>query len=262
MGGGGSQTTEQTFNMSALNKSIFNQITNNTQSLSASQNNVQKMEVDIGEMGPECKVNLGQKIDATLQTSTVMSPQTIAETKDIVQNDLEASAQAALEKTTEAGNLQFGDKQNMRQNINQEITNIVEKTFETNNLNETISSMVNVQDGKLTIKKCNGKLDFTQNVVAELIAEAITESLTSAISENDTLNKLSGDASGELKTKNKGIADIVSKIFAGLTGWMLYVAIACVCCVCVIVLGATMFMLSPGGQKVANAGAGRIGRGF
>ena len=258
MGGGGSQTIEQTFNMSALNKSIFNQITTNTQTLSASQDNVQTMEVNIGEMGPKCDVNLGQEIDATVQTSTVMSPTTIAETKDKVQSDLQASAQAALEKTTEMGNLQFDDKQNLKQNINQEITNIVEKTFETNNLNETLTEAVNVQEGKLNIKKCNGKLNFNQNIVAELMAEAITNALTSAISENDTLNKLAADASGKLKSENKGLADIISKIFAGLTGPILYIAIACVICVCVVMLGGTLFMLSPGGQKVANAGASRM----
>ena len=34
MGGGGSQTIEQTFNLSAVNKSIFEQVTTNTQKVS------------------------------------------------------------------------------------------------------------------------------------------------------------------------------------------------------------------------------------
>lgn len=251
MGGGGSQSIEQTFNMETLNKSIFTQITTNQQSLSASMNNQQKVEVIIGEMGPKCKVNVGQKIDATSKSSAVMSPTTIAETKDTVQTELEASAQAALEKTTEAGNFQFGDDQDVSQTINQEITNIVEKTFETNNLNEVISQMVNIQEGKLQIQKCNGKIDFTQDIVADLMAEAITESLTSAISDNETLSKLSADAGATAKTENKGIADIVGS----LTGWLMYLAICCVACVLILGVAGVAIALSPAGQKGVSAAA-------
>ena len=48
MGGGGSQTIEQTFNLSAVNKSIYNQVTKNTQKVSGSQTNIQKMSLNIG----------------------------------------------------------------------------------------------------------------------------------------------------------------------------------------------------------------------
>lgn len=258
MGGGGSQTVEQTFNMKALNKSIFNQITTNQQSLSASVDNTQNMEVDIGEMGEKCNITLGQTIDATSKSSAVMSPKTIAATKDTVQTELEASAQAALEKTTEMGNFQFGDEQDMKQNVTQEIKNIVEKTFETNNINTVVSKMVNVQNGKLKIEKCNGKIDLQQDIVAELMAEAITESLTSAISDNETLSSLVGNTDADVKTENKGLSDV----FKSLSGPMLYAIIGSVVCVCVVVLALLAAMLSPAGQsatgKFANAGASRM----
>lgn len=267
MGGGGSQTVEQTFNMKALNKSIFNQITTNQQTLSASMDNKQSVFFDIVEMGKDCDVDITQEINANLQSSAVMSPTTIAETKDQVKNDLKASGEAALEKETEAGNFQFGDKQAMNTKINQEVENIVEKTFETKNLNETVSKMVNVQEGRIKIGYCNGKLKLNQNIVAELMAEAITESLTSAISDNETLNSLAGDSKSKGKTTNKGLADIVGTFFAGITGPLKYLMIACVICVCVICLGGTVFLLSPSGQKssetLASAGASRLkGRPF
>ena len=47
MGGGGSQTVNQTFNMDVLNKSIMTTITNNQQSLSAAMNNIQKVKVAV-----------------------------------------------------------------------------------------------------------------------------------------------------------------------------------------------------------------------
>lgn len=255
MGGGGSQTIEQTFNMDVINKSVFNQITNNQQSLSAAMNNIQKVEVNIGEMGPKCDVTLGQKIDATSQSSATMSPKTIAETKDQVQNDLQAAAQAAVEKTTEMGNMQFGDEQNVSQEVNMAIENVVEKTFETNNLNEVISEMVNMQDGLLNIKKCNGKLDFQQNIVANLMAEAITSSLTSAISENETLSALHASASGAAKTENKGLQGLITGIIDSASGPMMIGIVASVICVCVIVIAAAMFAMSPAGQNMGRAAA-------
>ena len=262
MGGGGSQTIEQTFNMDVLNESITTTITNNQQSLSTAMSNIQKVTVRIGNMGPKCDVKIGQKIDATSQSSAVMEPTTINEAKSVVENNLAASAAAAMEKVTEAGNLQFGDKQDMEQTVNMAIENVVENTFETNNLTEIISEMINLQEGDLEVKNCNGKLDFSQDVVANLMAEAITKSLTTNISNNETLNSLHAAVSGEQKTENKGIADIVDSIGEALAGPLKYLIIACVVCVCVVCLALLAFSLSPAGQssatKFANAGASRM----
>jgi len=262
MGGGGSQTIEQTFNMDVVNKSIMNTITNNQQSLSASMNNIQKVLVRVRNMGPKCDITLGQKIDATSQSSAVMSPTTINEAKTAVENDLAASAAAAMEKVTEAGNMQVGDEQDLEQEVNMAIENIVENTFETNNLTEVISEMINLQEGDIEIVNCNGKLDFQQDVVASLMAEAITKSLTTNISNNETLNSLHAAVSGEQKTENKGIADIVDSVGEAVAGPLKYFIIACVVCVCVVCLALLAFALSPAGQssatKFANAGASRM----
>jgi hypothetical protein len=250
MGGGGSQTVNQTFNMDVVNKSLMTTITNNQQSLSAAMNNIQKVKVRVGNMGPDCDMKIGQKIDASSQSSATMSPTTVNEAKTVISNELVASAAAAMEKTTEAGNLQFGDKQNMNQEVNMAIENVIENTFETNNLNEVIAEMVNLQEGDLEIKNCNGKLDFSQDIVATLMAEAITDSLTQNIADSETLNKLKAATEGSQKTENKGIADIVAKV----TGPMKYAIIASVCCVCVLVLGLVAMFLSPAGQNMGREG--------
>lgn len=250
MGGGGSQTVNQTFNMDVVNKSLMTTITNNQQSLSAAMNNIQKVKVRVGNMGPDCDMKIGQKINASSQSSATMSPTTINEAKTVISNELVASAAAAMEKTTEAGNLQFGDKQNMNQEVNMAIENVIENTFETNNLNEVIAEMVNLQEGDLVVRNCNGKLDFSQDIVATLMAEAITDSLTQNIADSETLNKLKAATEGSQKTENKGIADIVSKV----TGPMKYAIIASVCCVCVLVLGLVAMFLSPAGQNMGREG--------
>ena len=263
MGGGGSQTIEQTFNMDVVNKSVMKTITNNQQSVSAAQENVQRLDVDFGFIGKGCKATIGQTIDASSTSSTEMSPVTINEAKTAVTNDLAASAAAAMEKVTEAGNLQFGDKQDMEQEVNMAIENVVENTFETNNLNEVISTMVNIQEGRIKIGSCiGGDVDINQNITARLMAEAVTKSLTTNISNNETLNALHAAVAGEQKTENKGIADIVDSIGEAIAGPMKYLIIACVVCVCVVCLALLAFALSPAGQssatKFANAGASRM----
>jgi hypothetical protein len=230
MGGGGSQTINQTFNMDVVNENLFKSITTNQQSLSSAMRNIQKIKVKVDGMGPECDIKIGQKIDATSQSSATMSPTTITSAKDSVQSDLSASASAAMAKVTEAGNMQFGDEQDMNQTVNMAVTNVI------------------------------GKIDFSQDIVATLMAEAITNSLTSAISENETLNSLHATTSGDQSSENKGIADIVDS----LLGPMKYAVIASVVCCCLVVLLVLMVALSPAGQKatgnLGSAGAARMKR--
>tara|TARA_R110002153_G_C13287337_1_gene494619 strand:+ start:1134 stop:1937 length:804 start_codon:yes stop_codon:yes gene_type:complete len=263
MGGGGSQTINQTFNMDVVNENLFKSITTNQQSLSASMKNIQKIKVKVDGMGPECDIKIGQTIDATSQSSATMSPQTITAAKDSVQNDLSASASAAMAKVTEAGNMQFGDEQDMNQTVNMAVTNVIDKVFETNNLTEVISEMIALQEGDLEVRNCNGKIDFSQNIVATLMAEAITKSLTSAISENETLSALSASTSGDQSSENKGIADIVDSIGAIFSGPMMYGIIASVVCCCLLIVLLVVMGLSPAGQKATGnlsaAGAARMG---
>jgi hypothetical protein len=263
MGGGGSQTINQTFNMSAVNKSIFNQITKNTQTLATSMNNIQKATINLGLMKSGCTANIGQTIDATSTLSGKMAPQTIAETKDVVSAQMQASAQAAIEKATQAGNFQFGDKQNVNTNVNMAIENVIEKTFSTENLNEVYAEVVNLQEAQVNVKVCDGELNFDQNIVAQLTASAITESLTSAVSDNEVLSSLHAASSGGLKSENKGFAELIDSLFAGLTGPAKYAIIASVVCCCLLVLVMIVIGLSPAGQSATKnlgaAGASRLG---
>ena len=263
MGGGGSQTISQTFNMSAVNKSIFNQITKNTQTLATTMNNIQKAKISLGVMKSGCTANIGQTIDATTTLSGKMAPQTIAETKDVVSAQMQASAQAAIEKATQAGNFQFGDKQNVNTNVNMAIENVIEKTFSTENLNEVYAEVVNVQDAEVNVKVCDGELNFDQSIVAQLTASAVTESLTSAISDNEVLSSLHAASSGGLKSENTGLASFATAFFEGFTGPVRYAIVAAVLCCCLLVIAMVAIGLSPAGQSatanLGKAGASRLG---
>jgi hypothetical protein len=119
MGGGGSQTIEQTFNLSAVNKSIYEQVTTNTQKVSASSTNIQSLGLNVKGSMIGCPFNATQKISSETQTDVSMVPETILAMKNEITTEMQAGAQAAIEKSTEAGNMQFGDDQNVKQETEQ-----------------------------------------------------------------------------------------------------------------------------------------------
>lgn len=250
MGGGGSQTIEQTFQTDILNEVIFEQITTNQNSLSSTVDNRQQIDFKLdGNMGPNCEINFNQKINATNTSSVVMSPETIGAATTAAQNQLEIAAQAAAERATELGNFQFGDRQNVSQNVLTEIENVIKSTFKTENINNLVANLIAIQDGELHIKgDCNGKIDFSQDIVATLAAEAITNSLTSAIADNTILNDLHASTQADLKMENKGFADIIKS----LTGpWIAAIAGSVLLCCCIFLV-LVIFLMSPGGQNVSR----------
>jgi len=270
MGGGGSQTIEQIFNLSAVNKSIYEQITTNTQKVSQSSANIQTITLNVkgGMIG--CPFSASQKISSNKQIDVSMIPETVLAMKNEITTEMQAGAQAAIEKATEAGNLQFGDEQDVKQEINMAIENVVDTTITTKNLSEVISSYVNIQDEGLNVGgdlDCLGyEINFAQEITEKIATKAIMTSLTDALIENKTINNFKSNLDASQKTENKGLADIIAKFFEGITGPIKYALIACVLMICIVIIGLTLFLLSPAGQNstrtIANAGAKKLGGPF
>lgn len=269
MGGGGSQTINQSFNMSAINKSIFESITENRAAAVASGAVVQNLKVVMRNVRG-CASNFNQKVQSTVTSTSELLSQNETEIKNAITNEMQASVQAQIEKATEMGNFQFGDKQNVNQDVTMEIQNIVENTIKTVNENESTAESVVVQGGELIIDgydcREGGDINWSQDVHAQVIAKAITTALTNAIASSEVMNQLSAAAGADLKSENKGLADLVGTLFEGLTGPMKYGIIASVVCCCLLVLVMIVIGLSPAGQKATGnlsaAGAARLSRRF
>jgi len=258
------QNIEQTFNMSNVNKSVFEQITKNTQETAASQANIQNMRVVMRNVRG-CTTNLNQTIDAETQSSSEFSAETITEIKNAITTEMKASADAAMERSTQLGDLSSllsDSDQNIQQTVNMEIENIVENTITTENVNKTIAEQVSIQNGQLIIDgydcREGGQIDFSQNITAKLAADAVTGAITKAASENKVLAALAADASGSTSSKGGGFAELVDSIGAALSGPFMYIAI----CVVVMIIAALIFLLSPAGQNssrtMSTAAARRI----
>jgi hypothetical protein len=256
MGGGGSQTINQSFNMSAINKSIYEQVTKNKASAAASGAVVQNLEVVMRNVRG-CSSSFGQKVDSTVTATSTLMAEVQTEIKNAITNEMQASVQAQIEKATQAGNFQFGDKQNVNQEVTMEIENIIENSIETVNENESKAESVVVQGGRLIIDgydcREGGDINWNQDVHAQVLATALTSTLSKSISDSVVLNKLSAAASGSAKTENKGIADIFGALFAGMFG----PGIASSVCICLIILlPVIMGAIKPKGGGGGNYGGG------
>ena len=263
MGGGGSQTINQAFDMSAMNQSIYEQITKTQASAAASQATIQNLRITFDNIDG-CTIDGSQSINAEAISASELTSQTTTEIKNAVTNEMQAAVQAQIEKATEMGNLQFGDEQNVNQEVNLEIQNIVDNTIVTETMNEAIAEQVTIQNNEVQFQNCkDSDLDFSQNVTAKVASKVITTALQDAIASSEVMNSLSAKAGADLKSENKGLSDLVGTFFEGLTGPAKYAIIASVVCCCLLVLVMIVLGLSPAGQSATKnlgaAGASRLG---
>jgi len=269
MGGGGTQTINQAFDLSAINQSIYEQTTTNKNTSLASQTSIQTMTVALdGARG--CDVNVTQTIDAEATASSTLNNTQATEIKNAITTEMTAAVGAQIEKATEAGNMQFGDKQNVNQDVTLEIQNIVDNSVVIENINNAVAEQVSIQDQIITVRNIDctegGGLNFSQDIIAQVVADIVTTNLTDNIAASDMMNSLSAAADASQKTENKGIADIVDSIGNAFSGPLKYAMIASVVCCCMIVVLIVVMALSPAGQKgmgnFSKAGVARMGRKF
>jgi hypothetical protein len=265
MGGGGDQRINQAFNISSMNQSIFQQTTTNKSESIASQANIQTMRLNMRNV-VGCTTTVTQTVNATASSSSQLNNTQVTAIKNAITNEMTAAVQAQVDKVTEAGNFQFGDKQNVNQELNLAVTNIVENVINIENINTAIAEQVSIQDGVYTIDgydcTLGGSINYSQDITAQVVATLVTNNLVDAIASSDILNQLDAAADAAAKTENKGIADIIGTFFEGLTGPMKYAMIASVVCCCMIIVLVMVMALSPAGQKGMTNMSGAAARRF
>ena len=274
MGGSGGETNqsiENTFNFKALNENITNIITNNSSTTSASGANIQGMKVNFGQI-IGCDVNLSQRITSKTMAASDFTVEEITDLRTAITNDMQASAASALEKNSQMGSelgaLVSGDSNmEIKTEVDMEIKNIVKNNITTTNVNNTVAEQVNIQDGELNVQfyDCsdgNAKLDFSQDIMAEVKATSIMNILKESVASNEMLNKMAATADSSASQKQGGVAEIADSVFGGIAGIIgtsqegaQVASAASVCCVCVLVLGGVAVALSPAGQNAGRAAA-------
>ncbi len=277
MGGSGGTTSssiENTFNMSAVNQSIYNEINKTATTTTASGTNIQDLTLNIMNLDG-CSVQTGQKITAKTMSSSEFNDSKTTNIKNAITTELQAAASTALEQNSQMGSelgaLVSGNS-NMEINteVDMEIKNLVENNITTNNLTSTVSEQINIQDGELSVKRydCtvgNATLNFSQDVVSVVKAESVMSVLKEAIANNQMLNKMAASADSTAKLSMGGYAQIADSVFGGIADIVGVSqqgaqagSLASVCCVCVLVLGWVAVALSPAGQNAGRAAASKF----
>lgn len=274
--GAGSSTTqkvENTFNMSAINNIVFEQMTTNKASATASGANIQNLKVVLRNI-KGCDMTFGQTISSDLTASTEIDALTSTEIKNDIAAELAAQATTQLENVSQLGSelssFVSGDtNQDIRNEINQLVETNIRNVIETINISETVSESVNIQGGDLIIDgyDCTegGQLDYNQDITAKIAAEAVTKSITDSLAQNQVVAALTSTVENEAAQSRGGFAQIADSVFGGIAGvlgassqMIMFSVIATVCCCCFLLI----FLLSPAGQSstttFANAGASRM----
>mgnify|MGYP001345572273 FL=1 len=277
MGGSGGETNqsiENTFNFKALNENITNIVTKNSSTTTATGANIQGMKVNFGQI-IGCDINLSQKITSKTMAASDFTASEISELQSTISNDLSASASSALEKNSQMGSelgaLASGDStMDIKTQVDMEIKNLVETNITTTNVNNTVAEQVNIQDGVLNLQyyDCsdgNAKLDFSQDIMAEVKATSIMNILKEAVAKSEMLNKMAATADSSVSQKQGGVAELADSVFGGIAGIIgtsqqgaQAASAASVCCVCVLVAGGVAIALSPAGQNAGRSAAAKF----
>ena len=269
MGGGGSQTIKNEINFKSSTKILEENITENTNKVNASTVQSNQLKLILGNI-IGCDINIGQSATADVQSEASLTTESILESKIAVQDSMKANLSAAMEKSTQAGNFQFGDKQKTETKINQEIETVIENIFKTENLNEVVASAVQTNGADITIGNMDctlgGELDVTQDLTAKVAATAVMGQVIKKLMESEAVKELATEIDTKQVAENTGAAEVVDSagdaaagIIGAVTGPMKYAIIALVIVCFILIIGGGIVLMSPAGQgaitKAANTGS-------
>ena len=173
------------------------------------------------------------------------------------------------EKTSEAGNFQFGDKSNTEIDIKKDIQTTVENVFEKENLQSVVGNAVAVNSAKIQIGNMDctlgGELNFEQDAAAKAAATAVMGDVTKKLMETSSIAKVIDEVDAKQKTENKGAADVVDSAgeaaagIIGAAGMAAYAPlIACVLICGSMIMVAMIMSQSKDGRKAMGAGVNKL----
>jgi hypothetical protein len=251
--------TETNVDLKTINSTVNEFISSKSNKVTASGINLQDMELVIGRTSGRCNINASQKITSSQTTTGELSP---TDMKDL-RNKIKAAADASIDQQAQAKSGMFQTAPATSQNVSNyknTVENKIENKVTDTQLQEISNSVFNKQTKKVTLGECtdDSKLDFSQDIVSQLVTEGVMKAVSQAVAgaETEVATKLGVKQSS--KAEGEGLGGLIAAFFAGLTGIWGIIALV----VCVAIIGAVIFLLSPAGQestvKLANAGASKI----
>ena len=253
---GNKQSSSSAINLTATNELIYNQLTTNETLAEANSTNVQELSINIGMTGRNCVNDFSQKISSNSIADTTAMPETIMDMKTEITQDLQAQAKKAMEQVTGAFSTSVGNKQATNTEVNTQIENVMNTTFETKNITETVTNAVNISDGQLIIgtqADCDdgGGLNFSQDIASSAVASAVTAAITKGIQDNKVLQTIKAELDEDISQQNRGPGESIAAMFEGMTTMFIIIGIVMI----IACAGLAYVMLSPAGQGAITTAA-------
>ena len=263
MGGNSSKTSVQQTNefMTKITNSF---VSENSQKVSAQSNNINAASFR-GAKIKGCGVRINQSITSDTVATGKMTVQNVQDLTTKLKS--EAAAKIDQAAATKQGFLapSFGNSSTASTDIKNKVNTVIDNTMKSstvqdifakaNNRNEADFSGVEYECYEWQSPE-DRQIVVDQNIKATVVAKGVADAITQAISKDEVLGSLVTDVKQTATTESKGVDDLVSAIFAGLTGLYAAYAIILICCccfVCAIFIGVVVMGAGGGGEVPTGA---------
>lgn len=157
----------------------------------------------------------------------------------------------------------IGSKQNQdsKTEVNNILSNIIDNNISMQTINECITSSNPDQFlGYINYNNIDvgGDCNFTNKAQVQSLSSCLTDTIMKAAADNSAVAEAVTKTDQAQKAEQKGISELVSAIFSGLTTPFIISGVVLL----FIIIGAVIFLLSPAGQdatkSLSEAGAEKI----
>ena len=263
MGGNTSKSSVQQVN-EFFNKTTNDFVSANSNEVSAANLNTQTISVARSKF-KNCVVDITQTIQATTVSTGKMESKSIQD----LTADLKNKAQAAIENaaTQKNGflNSSIANSTSATTNLKNNVTNIIENTMKSTNVQKVFSDARNIQDLDFSSidMECapayripnQPDLVINQNLKSEVVAKGIADILTKELSTVIADNTSDLTLKQKSEQHNAGVDDVIKAL---TEGWGLLI-LGILLCLCMALLAVPLLMGGGGGGGSSGGGGPSAG---
>ena len=244
-------------NIKNINQTMTNMVSSNSQSIQATQINVQSVRIEVGGDMDDCPLSVMQQMVANQTVKLTLDLKDTTSLKNQITTALKTENETAQKNKTE-----FLATASTSANNYTEVNQVIENIVSTNKVDELRvelkAFMSSLQEGVLIVKgnlKCRGKpIVFSQDMVTKQVVDMITQKITGTTLDNVLSTSVENKNTTKQEGESGGATGLIKGLFEGLssffTGPLIIVGII------VVVLAILAYVFRGSISKIAESKAG------
>ncbi len=206
-----------------LNKNITNVLSEQTTNVSGNMSNVNQVNVKIGNMIGACVIRGSQKITSDQKIKAISSIQSAADLVNVMKSSLDKTVDSNQSSVNGFLSTAFSN-QNNKQDIKNNLHNIVENNIKNVNTSNILSISSNLNNGVYEFGNLDcapGQvIDLSQDAIVSQYVDALGNLTAQVLSRNEQVASAVEKLSASQKSENAGAAEFLK----ALTGpWMIFI---------------------------------------